>query len=228
LCCGKGRHSIFLNKKGFRVVGTDLSEQSILEANKSANDSLSFYQHDMRKLFRTNYFDVVFNVFTSFGYFDKREDDLHVFDSIQKGLKSGGLFVFDYLNSEYVKSIMVESDSKIIDGIDFEITKKIENNTIIKTIKFNDNGNSFLFEERVKLFNKSYFEALAKDSHLTIIDTFGNYQLQQFDVNTSPRLILVLQKNESLVINYIIIPTYFNYRIYLLSLKIKAQNLRFY
>ena len=194
LCCGKGRHSIFLNKKGFDVIGTDLSEQSIIEANKNANDTLEFYQHDMRKIFRTNYFDVVFNVFTSFGYFDKREDDLHVFDSVQKALKPNGLFVFDYLNSEYVKSIMVECDSKTIDGITFNISKKIENNTIIKSIDFADKGESFHFEERVKLFDKAYFEGLAKECNLTILNTFGNYQLQEFDVNTSPRLILVLQK----------------------------------
>jgi SAM-dependent methyltransferase len=194
LCCGKGRHSIFLNKKGFDVIGTDLSVQSILQANKSANDRLEFYQHDMRKLFRTNYFDVVFNVFTSFGYFEKQEDDLHVFDSVQKGLKSKGLFVFDYLNSEYVKSIIKAHDTITIDGITFTISKKIENYTIIKSIDFTDNGESFHFEERVKLFDKAYFEGLAKECNLTILNTFGNYKLQEFDVNTSPRLILVLQK----------------------------------
>ena len=194
LCCGKGRHSIYLNKKGFRVIGTDLSEQSICEANESANETLEFYQHDMRKLFRTNYFEVVFNLFTSFGYFEKREDDLHVFDSVQKALKSNGLFVFDYLNSEYVKSMIVERDSKTIDGITFNISKKIENNTIIKSIDFTDKGESFHFEERVKLFDKTYFEDLAKECNLTILNTFGNYQLQEFDVNISPRLILVLQK----------------------------------
>ncbi len=194
LCCGKGRHSIYLNKKGFRVIGTDLSEQSICEANDSANETLEFYQHDMRKLFRTNYFEVVFNLFTSFGYFEKREDDLHVFDSVQKALKSNGLFVFDYLNSEYVKSRMVEWDSKTIDGITFNISKKIENNTIIKSIDFTDKGELFHFEERVKLFDKTYFEGLAKECNLTILNTFGNYQLQEFDVNISPRLILVLQK----------------------------------
>ncbi len=194
LCCGKGRHSIYLNKKGFRVIGTDLSEQSICEANESANETLEFYQHDMRKLFRTNYFEVVFNLFTSFGYFEKREDDLHVFDSVQKALKLNGLFVFDYLNSEYVKSMIVERDSKTIDGITFNISKKIENNTIIKSIDFTDKGESFHFEERVKLFDKTYFEDLAKECNLTILNTFGNYQLQEFDVNISPRLILVLQK----------------------------------
>jgi len=197
LCCGKGRHSIYLNSKGFRVIGTDLSTQSILEANKSANDNLQFYQHDMRKLFRTNYFDAVFNLFTSFGYFEKRQDDLHVFDAVQKALKPGGLFVFDYLNSEYVKCIMKQSDAVAVDGITFSITKRIENNTIIKNIDFTDNGNPFHFEERVKLFDKAYFEGLARDCDLTVLNTFGNYQLEGFDLQNSPRLILVLQKNKN-------------------------------
>lgn len=194
LCCGKGRHSIYLNKKGYKVIGTDLSECSIHEANKSANETLEFYKHDMRHLFRTNYFEVVFNVFTSFGYFEKREDDLHVFDSVQKALKSNGLFVFDYLNSEYVRSIIKPTDVITIDGIVFNITKRIENNTVIKSIDFSDKGESFHFEERVKLFDKTYFEDLAKECNLTILNTFGNYQLQEFDFKTSPRLILVLQK----------------------------------
>lgn len=194
LCCGKGRHSIYLNKKGFNVVGTDLSTQSIAEANKYANSTLEFYEHDMRKLFRTNYFDIVFNVFTSFGYFEKREDDLHVFDSVQKALKLNGLLVFDYLNTQYVINNMVANDSKTIDGITFNISKTIENNTIIKNIDFIDKGQAFHFEERVKLFDKAYFEDLAKACNLTLVNTFGNYQLQQFEVNTSPRLILVLQK----------------------------------
>jgi SAM-dependent methyltransferase len=194
LCCGKGRHSIYLNKKGYKVTGTDLSEQSILEAAKSANDSLEFYQHDMRRLFRTNYFDVVFNLFTSFGYFEKREDDLHVFDSVQKSLKPKGLFVFDYLNAEYVKGIIKAHDIITMDGVEFNITKKIENNTVIKDIDFTDKGQDYHFEERVKLFDRAYFEGLAADCNLSILHTFGNYQLENFDQNTSPRLILVLQK----------------------------------
>lgn len=194
LCCGKGRHSIYLNQKGYKVIGTDLSEQSIMEANKSANDNLQFYQHDMRKLFKTNYFDTVFNLFTSFGYFDRREDDLHVFDSVQKSLVPNGLFVFDYLNADYVKNILIGNENKTMDGITFNVSKKIENNTVIKNIDFTDKGQVFHFEERVKLFDKTYFESLAKECSLRLIHTFGNYQLEEFNENTSPRLILVLQK----------------------------------
>lgn len=195
LCCGKGRHSIYLNSKGYYVEGTDLSMKSIEEATKSANDTLQFYQHDMRKLFRTNYFDVVFNLFTSFGYFERREDDLHVFDAVQKALKPGGLFVFDYLNAAYVSKALVPQDTKHMEGIAFSISKKIENNTIIKDIDFTDKGEFYHFEERVKLFDKPYFEGLAKDCNLKILHTFGNYQLQAFDASASPRLILVMQKS---------------------------------
>ena len=65
---------------------------------------------------------------------------------------------------------------------------------MIKSIDFADKGQDFHFEERVKLFDKSYFEKLAQECNLNTLNIFGNYQLQEFDVNSSPRLILVLQK----------------------------------
>src|SRR6187455_1959490 len=57
LGCGKGRHSIYLNQKGFNVTGIDLSPESIMHCRKWENETLSFFVHDMRHLFRTNDFD---------------------------------------------------------------------------------------------------------------------------------------------------------------------------
>ncbi len=194
LCCGKGRHSIYLHSKKLTVIGTDLSTQSILEANKSAQQNLDFFTHDMRKLYCTNNFDYVFNLFTSFGYFESQNDDLNVFKSVQKSLNPNGIFVFDFLNATYIKNIMVPYEEKIIDGVKFCLSKKIEENTIIKTINFTDNNIQHNYQERVKLFDKSYFEQLAKQANLKIINTFGNYNLDNFEQETSPRLILILQK----------------------------------
>lgn len=194
LCCGKGRHSIYLNQKGYKVVGTDLSQQSIIEASKSSNGTLDFYTQDMRNLFRTNYFDVVFNLFTSFGYFDKQSDDAKVFNSVYKSLKPNGLFVFDFLNGQYVKNNLVAHSTQTIDDICFKITKEITNNTVVKSIDFTDNDTVYHFEERVKLFDLSYFETLAKEAGFSIKHQFGNYHLEAFNLQTSPRLILVLQK----------------------------------
>lgn len=198
LCCGKGRHSIYLNKKGYSVEGTDLSSQSIKEANKHANETLRFYEHDMRNTFRENHFDTVLNLFTSFGYFDNKEDDLKVFSSVQKSLKNDGFFIVDFLNSEYVHRSLIESDMKEIDGIKFYITKMIQNNMVVKKINFSDKGKDFQFEERVHLYDKIYFETLAKQSGLKLTHTFGNYQLENFDESVSPRLILVFKKTNYL------------------------------
>ena len=80
LACGKGRHSIYLNSLGFEVTGVDISANSIKIANESANDKLHFHVHDMRENLPNKY-DAIFNLFTSFGYFDNEEDNIKTLKS---------------------------------------------------------------------------------------------------------------------------------------------------
>mgnify|MGYP000453829180 CR=1 FL=1 len=95
LACGKGRHSIFLNSLGYKVKGVDLSSQSILEATKYANDRLEFEIHDMRTPLDTKY-DLILNLFTSFGYFESDEENVKMLNSVEKTLKLNGTFVLDF------------------------------------------------------------------------------------------------------------------------------------
>src|SRR6201997_966109 len=138
LNCGKGRHSLYLHKKGYDVIGTDLSEQSIKEAQQAETDDLHFYKHDMRNLFYANYFDAVFNLFTSFGYFKNKHEDEKVFLSVYNSLKSGGTFALDFLNAARVIESSTCNEEKLINGVSFFITKKIVNNFIVKEIKIKD------------------------------------------------------------------------------------------
>ena len=78
LACGKGRHSITLNRLGFDVLGVDLSSNSIEQAKEFENDTLHFDVCDMRKSYQKNKFDAVFNLFTSFGYFENKDDNTSV------------------------------------------------------------------------------------------------------------------------------------------------------
>jgi 2-polyprenyl-3-methyl-5-hydroxy-6-metoxy-1,4-benzoquinol methylase len=87
LACGKGRHSITLNELGLNVLGVDLSKNSIESAKNSENETLKFDIHDMRENLSSNSFDVVFNLFTSFGYFDNLTDNSKVIKYISKMLK---------------------------------------------------------------------------------------------------------------------------------------------
>jgi SAM-dependent methyltransferase len=194
LGCGKGRHSVFLNKKGCDVVGVDLSPESIAAASYYENEHLHFYIHDMRKIFRTNYFDYVLNLFTSFGYFENERDNYATIDAIEKALKQKGLVVLDFMNAKKVMANLVKSEIKIIGGIEFNITKTIENNFIVKNIYFSDKGKKYHFQEQVKALMYSDFEKYFTASKLKIVHLFGNYQLEKFDESTSDRLIIIAQK----------------------------------
>lgn len=195
LGCGKGRHSFYLNQKGFDVTGVDLSEESIRYAKQLENNKLHFYVHDMRKLFRTNYFDIIVNLFTSFGYFEHKRDDQSTFDSVCKGLKAEGIFVIDFMNSKKVISNLTSNETKIIEGIEFKISKKVENNSIIKQIEFTDKGKKYFFQERVKALMLPDFEKYIDANKLKIVHLRGNYNLEEFNEMSSDRLIIIAKKN---------------------------------
>lgn len=195
LGCGKGRHSIYLNKKGFEVTGIDLSEKSIACAKTSENETLHFYTHDMRKLFRTNYFDVVVNLFTSFGYFEQERDDNAVVNAAYKALKPGGFFVLDFMNSKKVIESLASEETKTIEGIEFKISKNVEDNFIVKKIQFKDKGKEYQFEECVKALTLNDFEKYFEANKLKIVHLRGNYKLEEFDEKSSDRLIIVARKN---------------------------------
>lgn len=194
LGCGKGRHSIYLNKKGFDVTGIDLSEKSIASAKTSENETLHFYTHDMRKLFRTNYFDVVVNLFTSFGYFEQERDDYAVVNAACKALKPNGVFVLDFMNAKRICTTLSCQETKIVEGIEFKISKTFENNFIVKKIQFSDKGKEYHFEERVKALTLADFEKYFEANKLKIVHLRGNYKLEEFDEERSERLIIVARK----------------------------------
>jgi SAM-dependent methyltransferase len=194
LACGKGRHSKFLSQKGFDVTGLDLSVNSISEARLMEEENLHFFSHDMRKPFRYNYFDYVFNFFTSFGYFEKDKDNLDTLISVRKGLKNGGVFVLDYFNSIYLEENIVQVGEKTVEGVHFSWNKTISNGFIKKKIDFIDNGENFTFTESVRLFKIQELIDLFEKAGLQPFAVFGDYSLNPFHPNKSPRLILVAHK----------------------------------
>lgn len=189
LACGKGRHSVYLNNLGFDVLGLDLSKKSI-EFDKQFEDSdLHFKVHDMRDPIDSDKVDAVFNLFTSFGYFDNEEDDKKVFKSVSEVLPENGVFVLDYLNENYVREGLKPEEIINRGDIDFHISKKIENNFIIKDIKFEAKGQQHHYFEKVKLHTPERINEYAEEAGFERIQVWGNYQLEDFDPSASPRCI---------------------------------------
>ncbi|HNR20569.1 MAG TPA: class I SAM-dependent methyltransferase [Bacteroidia bacterium] len=194
IACGRGRHSVYLNKKGFNVTGIDLSRESIKYCRQFENEKLEFFEHDMRAIFRVNYFEVALNLFTSFGYFEKPHDNLLALESASSSLKKNGIFVLDYFNSEKVMSALPSLFSKERNNIQFSFQKKVVDGKVIKSINVTDNGREFLFVESVWLYNKEDFEKMLESCGLKLKFTFGDYNLNAFDKIKSDRLILVTEK----------------------------------
>ncbi len=192
LACGKGRHSVYLNKLGFEVIGADLSENSISQAKKYENENLHFEVHDMRKPFEEK-FDAVFNLFTSFGYFDNEEDNVTTLKAIKESLNEYGFAVLDFMNVEKVIPNLVASEIKTVDGIDFHIKRKFEDGYIYKDISFEDKGQHFEFTERVKALTLTDFEQMMNETDIYLLDVFGDYKLGKFYKSTSDRLIMIFK-----------------------------------
>ena len=192
LACGKGRHSVFLNKLGYNVTGADLSNNSIAHAKQFENESLQFKVHDMCLPFGEE-FDAVFNLFTSFGYFENDADNLATIKSIKANLNEFGFGVIDFLNAEYVIDHLIPEDVKTVDEIDFHQKRHIKDGWIIKDITFTYEGEDFAFQERVKGLKLSDFEALFEQAGVYLLDVFGDYKLSKFKAKESERLIMIFK-----------------------------------
>ena len=194
LACGKGRHSVFLNKLGYNVLGLDLSQQSIEFDNQFENENLAFKVHDMRNPIDSEPVNAVFNLFTSFGYFETEEEDKSVFRSVADVLKKDGYFVLDFLNAEFVKNGIIPQSSVTKENIYFNIKKHIENDYVVKEIDFEDKGQKFHFFERVKLTPPDKILQYADEFGFELVKRWGDYQLNDFDESQSQRCINLFRK----------------------------------
>lgn len=191
--CGMGRHSINLNALGYKVSGFDISPLHIQKANYFANENLHFFVHDMRNALAEK-FDVAINVFTSFGYFDDPNDNEKVMQNIYDCLCENGFFIFDFLNEKYVRSHLVSKDIKEIDGIVFTQERNIQDNVVIKKIEVKDKFQTLYFTEQVNLLTRNELTKMLNKTGFDIQYIFGDYKLNKFDENSSPRLIFIAKK----------------------------------
>ena len=190
--CGKGRHSIEIEKFGYKVTGIDLSKNSIREAKKNENKNLNFLIHDISVPMNEKY-DAVFNLFTSFGYHDKKKD-LDVLNTIEINLKNNGIGIIDFFNINRVKNELVEKEIIVKKDIKFNITRKVNKNYVSKNITFEDNQTTYNYNESVNALSLKEFEEYFSKTNLEILEVFGDYNLKEFKTNVSPRLIILFQK----------------------------------
>ena len=138
-------------------------------------------------------FDAIFNLFTSFGYFEYDSDNLKTLKAICASLDEYGFGVIDFMNVDHVISNLVPDEIKTVEGIDFHIKRYVADGHIFKEIDFEDKGEKYHFTERVQALKLEDFEAMMEEAGIYLLDIFGDYKLKKFYRNESERLIMVFK-----------------------------------
>lgn len=103
LCCGPGRHSIPLAKRGYKVTGLDRTSAYLKIARERSSIEkveIEWFREDMLNFLRPDYYDLIINMFTSIGYYENESDNLRVFKNMYNNLKAGGTVFIDTIGKE--------------------------------------------------------------------------------------------------------------------------------
>lgn len=196
LACGKGRHAIKINSMGYSTWGVDLSEESILYAKQFESDKLHFKVGDMREVNFDQDFDFIFNLFTSFGYFNDRSENHRMLNAISKQLKPKGQLIIDFLNYHKIKESFPFSGAVSRGGIDFKIEKEVRDGRIIKDIRFRNQGQNFHFTEKLQAIDSEEMLQMLDDADFDVKTIWGDYRLMPYRKEDSDRLIIRAEKRE--------------------------------
>ena len=132
-------------------------------------------------------------MFTSFGYFEHELDNLKTLMAIKNSLSEYGFAVIDFMNVYQVLENLVPNEVKTVDGIDFNIKRFEKDGYIIKEINFEDKGQSFHFEEKVRALTLENFQTMMQEAGIDLLDIFGDYKLKKFHKKDSERLIMIFK-----------------------------------
>lgn len=131
LCCGVGRCSLELARRGFNVTGVDRTAGYLDKARKQAeqeNLDMEFIQDDMRKFVRPESFDCVISMFTSWTYFEDPDEDKQVIMNAYSSLKPGGKLVIQTHGKETLAHIFTERSWDERDGVIWLVEREVRNN----------------------------------------------------------------------------------------------------
>jgi SAM-dependent methyltransferase len=183
-CCGDGRHSRALARHGYEVVGFDLSEYLLARAReKNVDGKITYYRYDMRDIPFENEFDILFNLFTSFGYFAEDDENEKVLRKMGQALKPDGHLVIDYLNPLYISEHLVPESIREVEGKRIIERRKIEAGFVIKEILITENGEERKFLERVRLYSREDMERMLARAGVEVQNVYGDYDFRPYSAD---------------------------------------------
>jgi ubiquinone/menaquinone biosynthesis C-methylase UbiE len=193
--CGRGRHSSILHDLGFHTTGIDLSERNIGYAKRLEREGLQFIHGDIRYDIPKANYDLVVNLFTSFGYFNDEEQNQLALNSMCEGLVEGGRLLLDFLNVHQILAPVEQTDwqEEKRGSVRFLCRKRRDERFVYKDIKVVDGQAEMEFEERVRLYDLEDFKKMFKRIGVEVEAVFGDYTFANYNPEVSDRLILCIR-----------------------------------
>jgi SAM-dependent methyltransferase len=200
LCCGQGRHLLDLMKRGYDMVGVDLSEYMLGKCRESADEQglkPNLIHADMRELSFDSEFDAAINMFTSFGYLEDEDEDQKVLDGISRALKPGGLFFIDLMNRDWLmrnyKEHMWDENERgdiIIQDSWFDA---IKGRTNVRELTILSDGSRIENNHSLRIYTYREMEAKLNRAGLSILSAWGQYDGEGYGY-LSRRMMIVARK----------------------------------
>ena len=198
LCCGTGRHSIILRKRGWNMIGLDLSKNLLAIAKRNMkNERVEFplVRADMRHFpFRKQIFDAVICMFTSFGYLPSESEDMKSFKEVRRTLRKDGKFLFDVANKNHVIKIFKEREWAEFEpfymlekrSLNLQTSRLLSQWTIIRK----DTKKVKALQHNVRLYTLQTIKQMLSQAGLKVKEVYGGYDKKEFSPESSRMIIL--------------------------------------
>ena len=188
LCCGPGRMSLEFARRGFDVLGVDITAAYLKTASRDSEREglkIGFIQKDVRAFKRNAAFDVAVNLYNSFGYFDDPLDDRLFVKNAFYSLKDGGVFIIEVLGKEIAVRDYVEADwferagyTMMTESRPVDSWSSVRNRWI--TIRGKERREKVFVQ---RLYAASELRRLLLDSGFAEVEIYGSWDEAPYDEN---------------------------------------------
>lgn len=195
LCCGVGRHSLELARRGFQVTSVDRTTRYLDQAKAKAEAEgldIEFVHQDARDFRRPGSFNAIINLYTSFGYFEEPRENIAVLENIYASLKSGGQLLMELMGKEVLARIFQERDWRQEDGAILLEERKVGKNWEFiesRWILFKD-GKKYEHTFYPKLYSAVELCEMLSRCGFREMETFGGLDGSPYDQNANRLTVL--------------------------------------
>ncbi len=183
VCCGYGRHSVELARRGFEVAGVDISEMQVGAACRHARESglaPAFAVGDARALPLAGPFDAAINMFLSFGYFATDDESQAMLEGVARVLRRGGRLLIDFWNREYEirnfqPTVVDRRDDEIIEIEDWKFDPIAGRLSWLNTVVFPD-GRREAWTQSIRAFTAAEVRAMLERAGFALLALYGSLQ----------------------------------------------------